>query len=117
MDRNSRNNLTSFLLNLVALLLVAHLFHGIIITNIFSLILAVLVIGFINTFVGPILLVLTLPINILTIGLFTFIVNGMLFALAAFVVPGFAITDFSTAVFGSVVYSIFSIILNALFNK
>ncbi len=117
MDRNSRNNLTGFVLNLIALLLVAYLFHGIVITNVISLILAVIVISFINVYVKPILLILTLPINILTIGIFTFIINGLLFALAAFIVPGFAIMDFSTAVFGSVFYSIFSIFLNALFNK
>ena len=117
MDRNNRNNLTGFLLNLVALLFVSYLFHGITITNIISLILAVIVISFINAFIKPILLVLTLPINILTIGLLTFVINGMLFALAAFIVPGFAITDFSSAVFGSIVYSVFSIFLNALFNR
>ena len=114
--KHRQSNTTRFLLNTLALIIVTLIFRGIVITNLFSLIIAVFVISIINAFIRPILLLLTLPINILTLGLFTFVINGVLFAFAAFLVPGFFIYSFSSAVFGSILYSILSIIFSNIFS-
>ncbi|RKX70997.1 phage holin family protein [candidate division TA06 bacterium] len=113
--KHQQSSITRFLLNALALIIVALIFRGIVITNLFSLIIAVFVISIINAFIRPILLLLTLPLNILTLGLFTFVINGVLFAFAAFLVPGFSIYNFSSAVFGSILYSILSIIFSKIF--
>ncbi len=114
--KHQQSSFTRFLLNTVALVVVTLIFRGIVISNLFSLVIAVFVISIINTFIKPILLLLTLPINILTLGLFTFVINGVLFAFAAFLVPGFSVSNFSSAVFGSILYSILSIIFSKIFS-
>ncbi len=73
-----------------------------------ALVVAALVLGFLNAIVRPILLVLTLPITILTLGLFYFILNGLMFGLASELVPGFVVSSFGAAVVGALVLSLVS---------
>jgi putative membrane protein len=73
-----------------------------------SLLVAALVLGFINAVVRPILVILTLPITILTLGLFYFVINGAAFALTSIVVPGFSVDTVWSAIFGALVVSLFS---------
>lgn len=102
------------LLNAVALLVAAWLVPGIQISGPAAAILAGLLLGIVNALVRPVLLLLTLPFTLLTLGLFIFVVNAICFALTAALVPGFRISGFMAALLGSIVVSIVSWVLNAL---
>lgn len=102
------------LLNAVALFVAAWLIPGVQITGPAAAILAGLLLGLVNALVRPVLLLLTLPFTLVTLGLFIFVVNGICFALTAALVPGFRISGFLAALLGSIVVSIVSWILNAL---
>ena len=82
---------------------------GIKIDNFTAAMIAAVVIALINTFIKPVLILLTLPINILTLGIFTLVINALLFMFAAYLVPGIEISGFWSALFGSLLISIFSI--------
>lgn len=98
----------------LALLFVAWIVPGIAIAGFKAALLVALVMGLINIFIKPILIILTLPINILTLGLFTFIINALLFLFISHVVPGFVVTGFLTALLGSILLSIISMFINRL---
>ena len=101
-------------LNTVAVLLAARLIPGIYVASPTSALLAGIVLGVINATIKPILIVLTLPFTLVTLGLFIFLVNAVCLALAAWLVPGFGVHGFWAAVFGSVFISIVSWMLSAL---
>lgn len=92
--------------------LAAYLVPGINVAGYGSAVKAALLLGLLNIFVKPVLFLLTLPINILTLGVFTLVINGLLLWFVGAVVPGFSISGFLTAVLGSIVISIMSILLN-----
>ena len=112
-----RGFLLRWFINSVTLLVVAHIVRGIEVTNFQATVVAALVLGIINAFLRPIIILVTLPINILTWGLFTFIINGFMFYLVSKIVKGFSIADFWTAFFGALLYSVISLSLNVLINK
>jgi putative membrane protein len=95
-----------------SLILVAKIIPGIAITGFLAALIAVIAISFVNMFIKPLVMILTLPINILTLGLFTIVINAALFGLAAYVVPGFSVGGFIPALFGSILFSILSMIIN-----
>jgi putative membrane protein len=99
-------------LNALALWLMDRLVAGIHVDGTAPLFFAALVLGVLNAFLRPLLLVLTLPINLLTLGLFTLIINGVMLRLAAAAVRGFTIESFGSAVLGAVVLSVISFLLN-----
>src|SRR3972149_38973 len=90
----------------------AYLVPGIHIAGYGAAIKAALLLGFLNIFIKPALFLLTLPINILTLGVFTLIINGLLLWFVGAVVHGFSISGFFTALLGSIIISILSILLN-----
>lgn len=92
----------------VALWVTAYLVPGVTISSWTSLAIAALVLGFVNAIVKPILVILTLPITILTLGLFYLVVNALVFGLAAALVPGFQIAGPMPAIIGALVTSIVS---------
>jgi putative membrane protein len=92
----------------VALGVTAWLLPGVDVTSGLALVVASLVLGFVNAVVRPILTVLTLPITILTLGLFYLVVNGAAFALAAALVPGFAVASLGWAILGSLIVALVS---------
>ena len=102
------------LLNAVALLVAAWLVPGVEITGAAAAVLAGLLLGVVNALVRPVLLLLTLPFTLVTLGLFIFVVNAVCFALTAALVPGFRLSGFLAALLGSIVVSLVSWILNAL---
>jgi putative membrane protein len=81
----------------------AYLVPGVSVTGVWSAVIAAVVLGILNSFLRPILLVLTIPINILSLGLFTLVINTLMVLLAADVVPGFAVASFWAAFWFSVV--------------
>ena len=92
----------------IALGMTAWVLPGINITSWPALAVAALVLGLVNAVVKPIMVILTLPITILTLGLFYLVVNGAAFALAALVVPGFDVAGFGWAILGALVFSLIS---------
>lgn len=92
----------------LALIATAYLIPGIVVTSLWVALLVAVLLGIINACIKPMLFVLTLPINIITLGLFTFIVNGFLFWLVARFVDGFIVHGFWTAVLGAFIVSVFS---------
>lgn len=100
--------LVHWLVLAVALWVAAYLVPGVGVSSWQALALGALILGFVNAIVRPILAILTLPITILTLGLFYLIVNAAAFALAAAVVPGFSIASFGSAILGALVVSVVS---------
>jgi len=102
-------------LNAVGLYVVAgYLVEGITVQGVPALLIAALVLGIVNSILRPIIVVLSLPINILTLGLLTFVINGLMLRLTASLVPGFSVDSFWTAVWGAILLSVISYILNSL---
>lgn len=98
----------------VALWVAATLVPGVRFSSTKSLLLAALVLGLVNALVRPIIFILTLPITVLTLGLFYFVVNGLAFALTAALVPGFDVVHFWNAILGALVVSVVSWILGSI---
>lgn len=109
--------LFKWLSNVVALFIVIQFVSGVAVDRWQSLFLAGLVIGLLNAFLRPILIFLTLPVNILTLGLFTLVINGFLFYLAAQLVKGFTVTGFGSALVAAILFSIISFILNIFIGR
>ena len=101
-----------WIVSAIAIAISAYLIPGVSVTLLGALVLAV-VLGIINMFIKPVLTLLTLPLNILTLGLFSLVVNALLIMLAAMVVPGFSVSGFWTALIFALILSL----VNAVFNS
>lgn len=97
-----------FLLSVLALLVIAELFDGIAVDGFYIAAIAVLILGLLNAIVRPVLLILTLPTNVITLGLFTFVINALIFLFAASFIQGFAVDGFISALIGSLIMSVVS---------
>ncbi len=106
--------LVSLILNALALIITAYIVPGIKVDAFTTAILAAIVIAVINTFVKPILLLLTLPLTVLTLGLFLFVVNAIVLRLTTLVVSGFQVDGWLPAILGAIVLSITSTVLSTL---
>lgn len=105
------------LFNALGLVLIAEFVDGITVTGFYPALIAAIVLGILNVIIRPILLILTLPITVLTLGLFAFVINAALFLFAASFIDGFAVANFWYALLGSVLMSIVSIIGNRWINS
>ena len=103
-----------WILNAVALLTVAYVMPSIQVASFGAAMLAALLLGLVNTLLRPLLLLLTLPITLLSLGLFIFVLNGLMFWLAGSMIEGFVVGSFWSAVFGSLLYSVVSWALSSL---
>jgi len=83
-----------WVVNALAVMLAAYLIPGVSVTNFWSALITALVMGLINAIIRPLVVILTLPVNIITLGLFTLVINALMFWLAAYFVPGFDINGF-----------------------
>lgn len=106
--------LINWILSAVAVLIASYILPGVHVTNFTVALIAALVLGVINAILKPILLILTLPINLLTLGLFTFVLNALIILLAANFVSGFSVNGFLWALILSVVLAIINSILHAV---
>lgn len=106
--------LISLLLNTLALIITAYIVPGFKVDTFTSALLAAIVLGVINTFIKPVLLLLTLPLTIITLGLFIFIVNAIVLRITTLFVPGFMVDGWMPAILGAIVLSIASTILSTL---
>ena len=100
-----------------ALLLVAHLYSGVIVESFGSALIAAFFIGLLNTLVRPILVLLTLPVTLLTLGLFLFVINALMFWAAASMLDGFNVAGFWAALIGSLIYSVCSMVIDTAFER
>ena len=105
-----------WVLNAFALFFVMQLIPGIQIDRFRDLLIGALVIGLLNTFLRPIVILLTLPVTVVTLGLFTLVINGMMFYLAAHLASGFHVAGFGTAFVAALLFSLISFVLNMLFR-
>ena len=103
-----------WILNAVALLAVAYLFPGVQIQDWKAAAVAALVLGLVNALIKPILVILTLPVTILTLGLFLLVINALVFWAVASFVDGFNVGGFGSAFVGAVLYSVISSLLSLL---
>lgn len=106
--------LLTWLINSVSLLIIAYLLKGFYVESFTAALVAALVLGVINTFIRPIFIVLTLPINILTLGLFTFVVNALMLKIMSSLVSGIEIDGWGTAILAAILLAIISGLLNSL---
>ena len=100
----------------VAIVLTSYLLDGIHVSGFLSALLAAAMLGILNAFFRPIALLLTLPINVLSLGLFTFIINALMLKMASGVITGFEVIGFWSAVIGSLLISIISWLMNSFIN-
>ena len=105
-----------WLISAVSIYLVALLGIGVQVRSFWVALLAALVLGLANLLVRPVLLLLTLPINLLTLGLFTLVVNGVVFLIAAGFTPGFQVRGFWPAILGAFLVGVLSAVLGALWR-
>ena len=104
------------LITMLALFITAKVVPGIYITGIWSGFWAALILGLVNLFIKPIFTVLTLPFTILSLGLFLFVVNGLMILITAALVSGFYVAGIGAAVFGSIVLSFFTWVINQVLD-
>jgi putative membrane protein len=103
-----------WIINALSLLALPYIFSGIKVEGIYTALTVALVLGLVNAVARPLLILLTLPLTILTLGLFIFVINGLTFWFVASFVDGFVVTGFWTAVLGAVAYSLISWACSAL---
>lgn len=109
--------IAKWLLSASALLFVAYIYSGVQVTSFWSAMLAALVIGLLNTVVRPVLVVLTLPVTVLTLGLFLFVINALMFWAAAGVLDGFQVRGFGAALLGSLIYTAIGMVIESALER
>ncbi len=111
-----RSILLKWLINALALYVTTYLVKGIQVSGALALLLAAALLGILNAVIRPILIILTLPINILTLGLFTLVINGLMLWIVSFLIKGFVIQGFWPALLGALMISIISWIVSWLIH-
>ncbi|MHB1043837.1 MAG: phage holin family protein [Eubacteriales bacterium] len=109
--------LVTLSINGLALIIADYLIPGFHIQGILSALLAAFILGLVNTLVRPVLLLLTLPLTLVTFGLFIFVVNALAFAITAWLVPGFTVYSFWGAFWGAIFTSMISWALNGIYSS
>jgi putative membrane protein len=109
--------LAKWLLSAAALLFVAYVYTGVEVQTFTSALIAAFVLGLLNTVVRPILLVLTLPVTVLTLGLFLFVINALMFWAAASLLEGFHVRGFLAALVGSLIYSLLGVLIESALER
>jgi putative membrane protein len=106
-----------WLLLAAALLLVAHLYSGVMVLDFSSALIAAFVLGLFNTLLRPLLVLLTLPVTLLTLGLFLFVINAALFYWVGSLLDGFEVRSFGAALIGSVLYSLCGMVIDVAMER
>lgn len=106
-----------WLLHGAALLCVAYLYRGVVVNGFGTALAAAFLIGLLNMVLRPLLVLLTLPVTVVTLGLFLFVINALMFWVAANLLDGFQVRGFSAALFGSLIYSMFGLLIDSVFQR
>lgn len=109
--------LLTWLLNAAALLAVAYLYRGVQVSSFGTALIAAFVIGLFNMLLRPLLVVLTLPVTVVTLGLFLFVINALMFWAAASVLDGFHVRGFGAALLGSLIYAAFGLLIDSVIER
>jgi putative membrane protein len=109
--------LLKWLLSAAALLTVASLYSGVQVRSFSDALIAALVIGLLNAVVRPVLIILTLPVTLLTLGLFLFVINAWMFWWASSLLSGFAVEGFWAAMLGSLIYTVIGVVINSALER
>ncbi len=109
--------LAKWLLSAAALLAVAHLYSGVVVQSFSAALVAALVIGLLNAVLRPVLIVLTLPVTVITLGLFLFVINALLFYWAAALLDGFQVRGFGAALVGSLLYTLLGLVIHSALER
>jgi len=109
--------IVKWLLGAAALLLVAYVYSGVEVRSFTAALVAAFVIGLLNTVVRPILVVLTLPVTVVTLGLFLFVINALMFWAAASLLDGFHVRGFLAALIGSLIYSVIGVVIESALER
>ncbi|MBV2163053.1 Uncharacterised protein [uncultured Comamonas sp.] len=109
--------LVQWLLNAGALLLVANVYSGVQVHSLAAALWAAIILGLLNTVVRPVLVVLTLPVTLVTLGLFLLVVNGLVFWLASGLLGGLQVNGFWAAVWGALLYSVLGLVIDSLLAR
>jgi putative membrane protein len=106
-----------WLLSAAALLAVAHFYPGVVVTSFTAALIAAFVIGLLNTIIRPIFVLLTLPLTVITLGLFLFVINALMFYMASGLLDGFKVKGFTAALIGSLLYSVAGMVIEAALEQ
>jgi putative membrane protein len=106
-----------WLLSAAALLTVAYLYGGVVVTSFGSALLAAAVLGAFNTILRPVLVLLTLPVTVITLGLFLFVINALMFWAAAALLSGLDVRSFGAALLGSLIYSVLQLAIDFVLER
>ena len=106
-----------WLLLAAALLLVANIYPGVQVTGFSAALIAALVLGLFNALLRPLLVLLTLPVTLVTLGLFLFVINALMFYWAAGLLPGLAVNGFLAALIGSLIYSLCGVVIDVALER
>jgi putative membrane protein len=106
-----------WLLSATALLAVAYLYQGVEVRSFGAALAAAFVIGLMNMLLRPLLVLLTLPVTVLTLGLFLFVINALMFWWAASLLNGFYVSGFGAALLGSLIYSTFGVVIDSALQR
>ena len=108
--------LVKWFANIIALMAVVHIVPGIRVDKWETAVLASLALGLVNAFLRPLIVMFTLPLSILSLGLFTFVINAFLFYSVSKIIAGFTVIDFSSAFWGALIFSVLSFVISLLIN-
>ena len=106
-----------WLCSALALLAVAYLYSGVVVTSFTGALIAAAVLGVLNTIIRPLLVLLTLPVTVVTLGLFMFVINALMFWAAASLVSGLQVNGFVAALIGSVIYSLLQLAIEFVLER
>ena len=109
--------LLRWVLNAGVLLLIAQFFVGVEISGFYAALITALILGLVNAIIRPLIILLTLPVNVLTLGLFTFVINALLFWFVSTVVQGFHVDGFTSAFIGALIMTVASWIFSMFLKK
>jgi len=109
--------IVKWLLSASALLLVTAIYSGVAVSGFGSALIAAFVIGLFNTVLRPVLVVLTLPVTVVTLGLFLFVINALMFWAASGVLAGFSVSGFGAALIGSLIYSVLGLLIESALER
>ena len=104
--------LLTWLVTAISLMITTYIVPGFIVKSFFAALIAAVVLGLVNAIVKPLLVVLTLPLTIVTLGLFLFVINAITILLAGWLTPGFAVAGFLPALVGSIVLTVVASVIN-----
>ena len=106
-----------WLCSALALLAVAYLYSGVVVTSFTGALIAAAVLGVLNTIIRPLLVLLTLPVTLVTLGLFMFVINALMFWAAASLVSGLSVNGFWAALIGSLIYSLLQLAIDFVLER